>query len=71
MSTFKGGSVPGLMTYQVCADPACHRRGPHWVREYGCRWSDVAICNKDGTVTIFKDDHGRALPEIVQKKCWF
>lgn len=36
----------------VCQDPACYRERPHFPREYGCRWSSIAIDNKDGTTTI-------------------
>lgn len=67
---FNGGSVPRRSLVQVCADRACHRQENHWVGEYGCRWNDHAICNKDGTITIFKEN-GRDLPEIVTKYCWF
>lgn len=68
--TFKGNGVPPPLdgtSNTICEDPACFRERPHWVREWGCRWSNNAIVNKDGTVTHFKDRWGRPLPEPVTK----
>lgn len=64
--TFDGkSSPPELKDFSgpICNDPACYRGGPHFPREWGCRWSDFAIINKDGTVTRFKDQLGRPLLE--------
>jgi len=55
----------------ICEDPACHRTHPHWVHEYGCRWNKNAICNKDGTTTMFKDEFGKILSEPKTVKTWF
>ncbi len=68
LSDFMGGSIPpenNNFSGPLCKDPACFRGGPHFPREWGCRWNDHAIINKDGTVTIFKDEHDRPLRDPV------
>jgi len=30
----------------LCMSPLCRREGPHYPREYGCRWSQVHIDGK-------------------------
>jgi hypothetical protein len=46
-------------TGPICRDPQCFRQGPHFCREYGCRWSDVAIERRDGTTTVLQSPIGR------------
>lgn len=72
--TFRGGEVPPEFkdfSGPLCEDPACWRKRPHFPREYGCRWSFNAICNKDGTTTIFKDEGGRVLTHPKTVRTWF
>lgn len=50
---FTGGSVPpDLKDFSgpLFEDPVCYRCRPHFTREYGCRWSHVAIYGADGSI---------------------
>ena len=65
MTPFKGNCEPpdmDAMTTVMCEDPACFRNRPHWPREYGCRWSHVAVDHKDGTTTTLEPYNETAPP---------
>jgi hypothetical protein len=50
---FNGGAPPPEFkdfSGPLCEDPACYRSRPHFPREWGCRWSEVAIVGQDGAV---------------------
>lgn len=42
--------IYNAQTAPICDLLACHRRGPHWVGEYGCAASNVWRCPEGGSV---------------------
>lgn len=56
VATYAGGPNPpppyelcglGGRQMTMCEDPHCYRKRPHCCREWGCRWSSVAVVGPD------------------------